>query len=263
MLSSGPPDPAQAPPPATARPPATAEPQATTAAEPQAAAAAEPPASAAPGAAPARPAEPEPPAPVPPGTPPVRASDQDRDAVVTRLQVAFAERRLDDDEFDQRMRAALTARTSTELDRLTADLPAAVPPPAPAAAAGIRSGRYAISYKSSIRRGGRWRVPGRFTPVVYKGSGWIDLRAAELAGPLTRVTAVAYKSQVEILVPPGVRVEIGGIGVSKGWSTDEAGESQLRHDAPVIHVTGIAYKGTVQVRTRPPGRRPGPASMIP
>ena len=54
-----------------------------------------------------------------------RVSDQERDAVAHRLQVAFAERRLDDDEFEERMRAALTARTSADLDLLTCDLPAA------------------------------------------------------------------------------------------------------------------------------------------
>ena len=45
----------------------------------------------------------------------IRAGDRDRDAVVQRLQEAFAEGRLDDDEFDQRTRAALTARLSSDL----------------------------------------------------------------------------------------------------------------------------------------------------
>ncbi len=41
----------------------------------------------------------------------IRASDAERDVAATRLQAAFAEGRIDDDEFDLRMRAALTART--------------------------------------------------------------------------------------------------------------------------------------------------------
>jgi len=41
--------------------------------------------------------------------PAIRVGDRERDAVAHRLQDAFAEGRLDDDEFDQRMRAALTA----------------------------------------------------------------------------------------------------------------------------------------------------------
>ena len=68
-----------------------------------------------------------------------RASDRERDAVVQRVQDAFAEGRLDDTEFDERTRAALTARTHAELDALLADLPAATaaaapPPRLPAAA---------------------------------------------------------------------------------------------------------------------------------
>jgi len=75
--------------------------------------------------------------PAEPGTSPaVRASDQERDAVVQRVQQAFAEGRLDDTEFDERMRAALTARTHADLDLLLTDLPAAsAPAQAPAAGA--------------------------------------------------------------------------------------------------------------------------------
>ena len=47
----------------------------------------------------------------------MRASNAERDAVAGRLQDAFAEGRLDDTEFDERMRAALTATTHAELDR--------------------------------------------------------------------------------------------------------------------------------------------------
>jgi hypothetical protein len=196
--------------------------------------------------------------------PEVRASDQDRDAVAQRLQQAFAERRLDDDEFDERMRAALTARTGADLDKLTADLPAPAPGgrgPAPAVPS---PGRRAIAYKSSVRRGGRWRVPERFTSLVYKGSGWLDLRAAELTSPVTTVVAVAYKSRIDILVPPGVRVEMDGFGVSKGWSAAEEQEIALPHDAPTVHIRGIAYKGTIETRTKPAeaDSRSGPATAI-
>lgn len=182
--------------------------------------------------------------------PALRASDQDRDESTHRLQAAFAEGRLDDAEFDRRMRGALTALTRPELDTLCADLPAAAAVPAADLPA---PGSSAIAYKSSIRRGGRWRVPGRFTPIVYKGTGWIDLRAAELTEQVTTIRAIAYKSRIDILVPPGVRVEMDGFGVSKGWSPEEDQESLLPRDAPVVHVRGIAYKGTIETRTRPPG----------
>ena len=183
----------------------------------------------------------------------MRASDQDRDAVVLRLQEAFADGRLDDEEFDQRTRSALTARVSTELALLTADLPAPTGAPRPVTAAPARRapGRFAVAYKSSIRRGGRWRVPEQFRAVVYKGSGHIDLRAAELTSPVTTVYAIAYKSRIDVLVPLGVRVDLEGFGVSKGWSAEEDLESRLPADAPVVHVRGIGYKGTIEVSTKP------------
>ena len=184
----------------------------------------------------------------------VRVSDRERDAVVQQVQTAFAEGRLDDTEFDERMRAALTSRTRGDLDVLLTDLPAetAAPGAAPAAA-GRGPGRVAIALKSSVRRGGRWRVPERYTTVVYKGSGWLDLRAAELSGPVTTFVAVAYKSRVTILVPPGLRVEMTGFGVTQGADEEDPGY-RLAADAPVIHVRGVAYKGTVEISTRPPER---------
>jgi hypothetical protein len=177
----------------------------------------------------------------------VRASDSERDAAASLLQGAFAEGRLGDTEFDERMRAALTARTRTDLARLTADLPAEAPPPLPVPA-GRQPGRFAVTFKSSLRRAGRWRVPERLTTVVYKGEGLLDLRAAELTAPVTTISAVAYKSRIDILVPPGVRVEAGGMGVSTA-SADP--ETPLSRNAPVVHVRGYSYKGTVEVAGRP------------
>jgi Domain of unknown function (DUF1707) len=182
--------------------------------------------------------------------PALRASDRDRDAVLQRVQQAFAEGRLDDAEFDERMRAALTARTHADLDALLADLPEEKAAGLAPIVAGPRPGRFAAGLKSSVRRSGRWRVPERYTTVVYKGGGWLDLRAAELSGPVTTFLAVAYKSTVTILVPPGVRVEMTGFGVTQGADDDPG--YRLPADAPVIHVRGLAYKGTVEVTTRPP-----------
>ncbi len=201
-----------------------------------------------------------------PGQPPaIRVSDRDRDAVAHRLQEAFAEGRLSDEEFDQRMRAALTARLSTDLEPLIQDLPATAERPATVApvVAGRKPGRFAIAYKGSIRRGGRWRVPERFSTVVYKGSGRIDLRAAELAGPVTTIVAVAYKSHIDVLVPLGVRVDLEGFGISKSWSAEEELDSRLPPDAPVVHVRGLGYKGTVDVATKPQDPHGQPQRSLP
>ena len=96
--------------------------------------------------------------PPPPHAPAIRASDQDREAVVQRLQAAFAEGRLDDEEFDERTRAALTARTSANLAPLLDDLPGRGPP---------------------CRRASTWRETGAVRPRVQE----LDQAGRPLAGP--------------------------------------------------------------------------------
>src|SRR5215217_4320451 len=54
----------------------------------------------------------------------LRASDADREAVAERLRDAAVEGRLEPDELEERLHAALRARTYGDLGRLLADLPA-------------------------------------------------------------------------------------------------------------------------------------------
>jgi Flp pilus assembly protein TadB len=54
----------------------------------------------------------------------LRASDADRDAVAGRLHEAAVEGRLEPEELEERLHAALRARTYGDLRRLVADLPA-------------------------------------------------------------------------------------------------------------------------------------------
>ena len=62
----------------------------------------------------------------------LRASDADREQLVDVLKGAFAEGRLSQDEYTERMERAYTAKTYGELALLSADLPAQMPPSYPA-----------------------------------------------------------------------------------------------------------------------------------
>jgi hypothetical protein len=59
----------------------------------------------------------------------MRASDADREAVTTRLRDHYAEGRLNQDELDERVSAALSAKTFGDLRTLTTDLPGPVSVP--------------------------------------------------------------------------------------------------------------------------------------
>jgi Domain of unknown function (DUF1707) len=185
-----------------------------------------------------------------------RASDRERDDAVTELQIAFAEGRLDDAEFDTRVRGALAAKTRSELDRLAADLPrenqvAGVAGGGLQPARARKPGKLSLAYKTSLRRAGRWRVPAKFIAVSYKGGGTVlDLRAAELTSAVTTIRAVAYKCRIQVLAPPGIRVEVSGIGVSSG--DDDPAALAVSAGAPVVHIRGLAYKGQVEVSSAPP-----------
>lgn len=65
---------------------------------------------------------------------PVRIGDAERDRAVSTLGDHFAAGRLDREEFDTRIDQAMAARYDSDLRPLFADLPKAVPVPAPVAA---------------------------------------------------------------------------------------------------------------------------------
>lgn len=62
----------------------------------------------------------------------IRVSDADRERVTARLREHYAEGRLSSEELDERVTAALNAKTFGDLRRVMADLPAAAMEPGPA-----------------------------------------------------------------------------------------------------------------------------------
>ncbi|MFJ5549774.1 DUF1707 domain-containing protein [Streptomyces sp. NPDC093225] len=201
--------------------------------------------------------------------PELRASDADRELVVERLRDALAEGRLDMGEFEERLEAAYTSRTYGELAPLTRDLPGAPPvaPPAPVGSAEHRAvepgaaswpGRIggqgtsstAVAVMSGFERKGRWTVPQRFNAVAVMGGGEIDLREADFAAREVVVNCVAVMGGIEITVPPGVEVDMRGLGVMGGFGVRRT-DHPVDPRAPRLVVTGFAFWGGVEVRTRP------------
>jgi hypothetical protein len=89
-----------------------------------------------------------------------RASRAGRDQAIDVLKAAFVQGRLTKDEFDARIGLTFTARTSTELDAVTADLPA---PPA-----GAQPPRKPSRLRTS--NAVRWGAAGFITPALVAAS---------------------------------------------------------------------------------------------
>jgi hypothetical protein len=75
----------------------------------------------------------------------LRASDADRELVITQLHKASTEGRIAAEELEDRVQAALKARTYSELDATVADLPRQLNQQRPHRSPARRSGRWAVS----------------------------------------------------------------------------------------------------------------------
>jgi hypothetical protein len=104
--------------------------------------------------------------------PDLRVSDAEREAAVERLQAAAAEGRLDADELDERISAALAARTHRELSALLADLPPSTRPARTAADAGVEvMGRHEPREVALRRRTAGFLIPNFVCLVIWAATG--------------------------------------------------------------------------------------------
>ncbi|TJZ56002.1 DUF1707 domain-containing protein [Streptomyces piniterrae] len=196
--------------------------------------------------------------------PELRASDADRERVAEILRDALAEGRLVMEEFEERLDATYRARTYGELAPITADLPTAAEAPAALSlrkdsgavtawseriVSGVDGSSAGIGVLGGFQRKGRWTIGRRFTAVCVMGGGEIDLREADFAGPEIVITCWAVMGGVNIVVPPGVQVEMRGLGIMGGF---DQGEDGVPGDpgAPRVIVKGLALMGGVGVERK-------------
>jgi hypothetical protein len=189
----------------------------------------------------------EPRAAPPPAT---RTSDAEREAAATRLRDAAAEGRLDLEELAERLAAAYGATTRAELEPLTADLPAAA---APAAPAERRS--WLVGIFGGEDRKGRWRPAREIRVLNVFGGCDLDLRGAEVQGELIDITVFSLFGGSDIVVPEGVPVEMGGFALLGGNDLDVSDAPPVP-GAPLVRVRAYSLFGGTDVVTRRERGRP-------
>jgi len=105
--------------------------------------------------------------------------------------------------------------------------------------------RRMVSVFGDITRRGSW--PGeRLSPIAVFGDIDLDFRqAGMLAGPVA-INAVAPFGNIDVLVPDGVHVDVGGFTVfgSKKIAVDNDTPNE---SAAVIRVRGFSLFGSVKV----------------
>ncbi|MFK8846873.1 DUF1707 domain-containing protein [Streptomyces sp. Ac-502] len=193
--------------------------------------------------------------------PDLRASDADRDRIAGILREALAEGRLQMEEFEERLTAAYQARTVGALRPLVADLPqpsdSGLPDTraaGPGAVAwrerigGEPSSRGAFAFWSGFSRNGRWTAPRMFTAGVFQAGGEIDLRDAHFEAEEITVRCFAFMGGIDVVVPPGVDVQVTGWGFMGGFDNGDGEPGDP--GAPRVKITGFAMMGGVGVRRR-------------
>jgi hypothetical protein len=132
--------------------------------------------------------------------PVVRASDADREAIVTRLQSAVGEGRINLDEFGQRADAAYAAVTRADLDPLVADLPAH--PYRPVEIVGQRPVEEVSSVFGDIKLAVSTSPPQRASTVF--GDIQIDLRGLRTGAARIELHLSTVFGDIDVIVAEGV-----------------------------------------------------------
>ncbi len=195
-----------------------------------------------------------------PGGAGLRASHDDRDRAVEVLRVAAGDGRITAEELDERVGAALTARTYGELAALIADLPATPGslPLVPGSASGAAP-KDLVRIRcdiSSTRRDGPWVVPKRLEVRVNLGTVTLDFTEAVISWPSLEIDADIQTGSLILVIAPGILVSTDDLALS---TSSVKVEAPWGPEVPVrfrIDVAGRASISTITARPPRPLRRP-------
>jgi class 3 adenylate cyclase len=203
--------------------------------------------------------------PTEPEHPEIRISDAERNEVVDLLRKHCSEGRLTLDEFSDRVGDVFSARTRSELEKVTIDLPVpraqapAYQRPAdsvtgdqPVRRRAVR--RWIVGVMSGARTKGRWRPADETHVLAVMGGCEVDLRQAEIDGDEVVIRAVAFMGGIEIIVPEGIEVEMSGFAFM-GGNENRVKDASVLPGSPIIRVQAFSMMGGVTVRSKAMGER--------
>jgi uncharacterized protein DUF1707 len=195
----------------------------------------------------------------PPSPPVLRASDADRDRVIEVLRTAVTDGRLAPAEFDERLDAALAARTIDALAPLTADL-IATPGSAsaltlPLAGTPAEPAAELLTIKEKhgpVRREGRWTLPHRLALRTAWCHVVLDLTSAVRSGPELIIEMRVRGGNVELVLAPGMVVDANELSVRHGNLAISRDEGDSTPQTLRVRLAGRMKHGQIGARWQPP-----------
>jgi hypothetical protein len=183
-----------------------------------------------------------------------------RERAIAALSDAFANDTLDVDEFERRVTRAHVTESVEEITALTGDLPAATTELrpatvalAPAALGGEVAPETVYAIFGGVDRRGSWTVPRRWRVVATFGGAQLDLREARFPTGVIDLEVRAVFGGVQIIVPPGLAVEVQGTAIMGGFQNVNRAPAHPDPDAPLLRIRGLAFMGGVDITMRLPG----------
>ncbi|MEV4020430.1 DUF1707 domain-containing protein [Nonomuraea angiospora] len=189
----------------------------------------------------------------PPSSPALRASDADRDRVIDLLRVAVADGRLDPVEFDERLDAALAARTIDGLAPLTSDLVAVPGGDGALTAAGPAAELLTIKERhGSVRRDGRWTLPHRLALRTAWCDVTLDLTSAVRSAPELVIELRVSGGNVELILAPGMVVDANELSVRHSSVAISRDAGDNAPETLQVRLVGRMRHGRLDTRWQPP-----------
>lgn len=192
--------------------------------------------------------------------------EQTRQSVIAQLAEHFAADNLSVEALEERLDRAHQAASLDELRALVSDLPvvhAGAPPVtaprtyvSPATGQHVAERQVIVGIMGGAEKKGVW-TPARQTFVLaLMGGAELDFREARLPPGVTEVNVFAIMGGAEIIVPPGVHVDMNGIALMGGFAQSGYAPPPTDPNAPILRIGGFALMGGVEVNVRYPGERP-------
>jgi hypothetical protein len=184
----------------------------------------------------------------PHSSPELRASHADRDRVVDVLRIAAGDGLLTADELDERLEAALLARTVRELTALTVDLP----PVSASTGATVAEVKDVLRieglHSGAVKREGRWVVPRRLELATAWCEVTLDFTQAVITQETLRIDMNTAGKRLTLITKPGIVVDTGALSlVHSKIKIRQAPD----HGTPItlrVELVGTTTHGRVVVR---------------
>ena len=109
-----------------------------------------------------------------------------------------------------------------------------------------------VSFLGGQNCRGDWLLPRLFRVVSVLGNVVIDLTRARVGPGMSRIEVRAVLGNVEIIVPPELRVICDGSGILANFEANTKAQLPLSPDAPLISVGGTAFMANVEIKVVDP-----------